>query len=167
MRPGKPADRLFRELSYPFEPHHYSLRHHHLNIGKEMADSKYLYDYLVIKAWKIQIRSLIDPPYFFKFEVGTAKGGGPPLLHVHLIADIDAGLLGIPRTSKSEVIKPITDLADFRRRLLYLFKPGVERSPEAVAEYLEAIERIREENIGLPKSKQRKQLPQISGYVWD
>ncbi len=167
MKPGKSADRLFRELSYPFEPYHYSLRHHHLKIDKEMAASKYLYDHLIIKSWKIQIRLLIDPPYFFKFEVGTDKDGTLSLLHLHLIADVDAGLLEIPRTSKSEIIKPITDLADFRRRLLYLFKPGVEKSPEAVVEYLEAIKRIKEENARLPKSKQRKQLPQISGYVWD
>jgi hypothetical protein len=168
IKAGNPAYRLFKELSYPFEPCHYSLHHHHLKIDKKMAASKYLYDHLVIKAWKIRIRQFIEPPYFFKFEVGDEdENGNLGNLHVHLITDVDAGLLWIPRSAKSRIIKPITDPADFRRRLIYLYKPAARKSEKAKTEYFEALSRILEENTRLPKSKQRKQPPQISGYVWE
>jgi hypothetical protein len=137
-----------------------------LKIGKEMAASKYLYDHLVIKAWKLRIRQFIEPPYFFKFEVGDEDENGElGDLHVHLIADVDAGLLWIRRGGK--VIRPITDLADFRRRLIYLYKSAARKSQQAEAEYFEALKRISEENTRLPKSKQRRQPPQTSGYVWE
>jgi hypothetical protein len=168
IKPGNSASRLFKELSYPFEPYHYSLHHHHLKIDKEMAASEYLYDHLILKAWKVRIRQLIEPPYFFKFEVGNEDtDGNLGDLHVHLIADVDAGLSWIPRNAKSEIIKPIPDLANFRRLFIYLFKPGVGKSPKAVEEYLAALARIAEENQRLPKSKQYKRPPQISGYVWE
>ena len=165
-KPGSSADRLWRELSWPYDPYHYSLKHLHLGIDPKMAQSKYLYDYLAIKSWKDWVYELIKPPYFYKFEVGEEdENGNLGKLHVHLIADVDAGLLHIPRTGK--VIKPVTDRDDFERRLIYLFKPGAYRSPKAVKEYIEALARIDDENKGLPKSKQRKRPPLISGYVWD
>lgn len=133
-----------------------------------MAASKYLYDHLVIKAWKMRIRQLIEPPYFFKFEVGEEdENGNLGNLHVHLITDVDAGLLSIPRSAKSEIVKPITGLADFRRRFIYLYKPAAQKSARAKAEYFEALIRILEENTRLPRSKQYKRPPQISGFVWE
>jgi hypothetical protein len=168
IRPGNPADRLFQELSYPYDPCHYSLHHDNLKIDKKMAASRYLYDHLIIKAWKMRIRQFVEPPYFFKFEVGEEDASGNlGELHVHLIADVDAGLLWIPRSAKSQIIKPITDLADFKRRIIYLYKPAAKRSLKAIDEYLDALDRIEKDNASLPMSKKRRQPPQISGYVWD
>jgi hypothetical protein len=99
---GGGVRRLWEELSYPFDHYHYSLKHHHLGIDKEFAASFLINDHLAIKAWKIVIRELFEPPYFYKFEVGKLNNRGAlGLLHVHLIADVDAGLLHLPRTSST------------------------------------------------------------------
>ncbi len=165
IKPGKPAYRLFYELSEPFETYFYSLRHHHLELDRELAASRNLYDHEAIKLWKEQLKQAMDAPYFYKFEVGQRKDGSLGKLHVHLVADIDAGLLDIPRDG--EIIKPISSFEDYGRVLRYLLKPPVASSALAKAEYLKALIRIQRANKVLPRSKQRMGPPQVSGYVWE
>jgi hypothetical protein len=165
IKPGKPALKLFRELSDPFEPYFYSLRHHHLQLESDLAASKNLYDHKAIKLWKEHLKQAVDAPYFYKFEVGQNRDGSLGKLHVHLVADVDAGLLDIPRDG--EIIKPIPSFEDYGRVMRYLLKPPVTSSTAGKAEYLKALIRIQRENTVLPRSKQRRGPPQVSGYVWE
>jgi len=92
----------------------------------------------------------------YKFEVG--KGNASMALgelHVHLIAEEDAGLFHIPRTG--EIIKPIQKGTE-EKVLKYLYKPPVPIKGFALIEY----------RIGLMRaSKRGKTLPQVSGFIWN
>jgi hypothetical protein len=147
LREDGPATKLLDNLVHP---HHYSLRYHHLGISKILSGRHLIYDHETIEIWLMVIKRLIRPPYFYKFEVGE-KGG----LHVHLIADVDAGLLHIPRPSR--VVRPLQDRSKHAKALLvYLSKPSVPKNDDALKEYKEAIEELAKEN---------RRPPRVSGYV--
>ncbi len=157
LKPGKCGSRLFDELSYPFEPCLYSLQHHHLGLDATFARSELIYDHPAIEVWLSVIRQHIVPPYMYKFEVGKGSNASMALgeLHVHLIAEEDAGLLHIPRTG--EIIKPIQRGTE-EKVLKYLYKIPVPIKGFALIEY----------RIGLMRaSKRGKGLPQISGFIWN
>jgi hypothetical protein len=102
------------------------------------------------------IKQQIEPPYMYKFEVG--KGSFPTKLgdlHVHLIAEEDAGLLNISRSG--EIIKPIQKGTE-AKVLRYMYKIPVPLKGDALIEY----------HIGLIRaSKKGKKPPFVSGFVWE
>ncbi len=156
LKPGKCGSRLFEELSYPFEPCLYSLQHHHLGLDATFARSELIYDHPAIEVWLSVIRQHIVPPYMYKFEVG--KGNASMALgelHVHLIAEEDAGLFHIPRTG--EIIKPIQKGTE-EKVLKYLYKVPVPLKGFALIEYQIGLMRV---------SKRGKKIPKVSGFVWD
>jgi hypothetical protein len=155
LKPGKYGSRLFEELSYPFVPCLYSLQHHHLGLDATFARSELIYDPPAIEVWLSVIRQHIVPPYMYKLEVG--KGNVSMALgelHVHLIAEEDAGLLHIPRTG--EIIKPIQEGTE-EKVLKYLYKIPVPLKGFALIEYQIGLMRV---------SKKGKRLPQVSGFIW-
>ncbi len=157
LKPGKYGSRLFNELSYPFVPCLYSLQHHHLGLDATFARSELIYDHPAIEVWLRAIRQQIEPPYMYKFEVGKGSNASMALgeLHVHLIAEEDAGLLHIPRTG--EIVKPIQK-GTGEKVLKYLYKVPVPLKGFALIEYQTGLMRV---------SKRGKGLPRVSGFVWN
>jgi hypothetical protein len=156
LQQGGPGTRLFEELSYPFAPYLYSLHHHHLGLDATFARSELIYDHAAIEVWLGVIRQHIEPPYMYKFEVGKGsfltKLGD---LHVHLIADEDAGLPHISRSG--EIIKPIRE-GTAEKLLRYMYKIPVPLKGFALIEYHTGLIRA---------SKKGKKLPPVSGFVWE
>jgi hypothetical protein len=93
----------------------------------------------------------------YKLEVGKGSNASMALgeLHIHLIAEEDAGLLHIPRTG--EIIKPIQRGTE-EKVLKYLYKPPVPLKGFALIEYRIGLMRV---------SKRGKKIPRVSGFVWD
>jgi len=135
-------------------PHLYSLRHSHLNLDATFARSQMIYDHAAIEVWLWSIAQAIKPPYLFKFEVG--QGSLPGMLgelHVHLIAEGNAGLL---HNRRPEVIKPVragTEETLFR----YVYKLPVPPIGKALIEYQKGLVEAAKAGLSLPK---------VSGYVW-
>ncbi len=156
LKPGRHGAKLFEELSYPFEPCLYSLHHTHLGLGADFARSELIYDHPAIEVWLMAIGQKIEAPYMYKFEVG--KGSSPMTLgdlHVHLIAEEDAGLLHISRSGK--IIKPIQKGTE-EKVLRYMYKTPVPLKGNALIEH----------HIGLIRAtKQGKSIPKVSGFVWE
>jgi hypothetical protein len=156
LKPGGHGVRLFKEFSYPFKPYLYSLHHDHLGLDAAFARSELIYDHPAIEVWSMAIKQQIEPPYMYKFEVG--KGSFPTKLgdlHVHLIAEEDAGLLNISRSG--EIIKPIQKGTE-AKVLRYMYKIPVPLKGDALIEY----------HIGLIRaSKKGKKPPFVSGFVWE
>lgn len=157
MRPSGPAYRLlYDELAYPFEPALYSLHHKHLGLDADFARSDLIYDQPAIDVWRMVIREQIEPPYFWKLEVGK----GSQLfelgdLHAHVIADLDAGLSHLSRNG--EIVKLIEEGTE-KTLMKYLYKNPVPLKGYALIEYQTAMMRA---------TKQAKRLPELSGYVWE
>jgi hypothetical protein len=126
----------------------YTLHYHHLGLPKAFARASMIYDRHALKIWRDVLKKHFKKPYFYRFEVG--RDGR---LHVHVLADIDAGLLWLPRSGK--VVKPIQK-GTLIKVLIYLSKPPVPLSGQALKEYEEGCE----EALRINKS-----LPRVSGYV--
>lgn len=142
------ASRLWLELE---EPAFYSFYLRNLNLPK-LESYKSIFRDLPVQQIKQAIRTEFKPPYRFKLEVGDWNMNEPQT-HVHILANIDAGLLGKPRDGK--MIQPLTTLKDFENVVTYLSKPKLTYSPE-----LEKVLEEERKRLGL------RQMPRAIGNVW-
>jgi hypothetical protein len=163
-----PASWLFRLLSQK-QPCLYSLKYHNLFLDKRHAAKHLIYDRKTIEIWKRAIRKHIKPPYFFCLEVGIEGQ-----LHAHVVAAIDAGLLGYRRGYDTRTVKIIKNIhADRHRVISYMYKTPVPLTvdfddPNAkklcdwqdrLDDYFDALQKIQAEG-------QHKDVPQLSDYVF-
>lgn len=130
------AARLLGNLG---DPHFYSLHACELGLPPECEDPRNSYSKANVKCWKGAIEASLAPPLWWKLELGNR-------IHVHIIADRDAGLPEILRGG--ELIKRI---ADYEKLLLYLAKPNAEWNAHNFALYLHA--------------KRRGHLPRLRGTI--
>ncbi len=148
LRPGGPADLLFGALP---DPHLYNLKHYHLGIDVSLAHKALIYERSVLDFWLNRVSEEVKSPFFYKFEVGAESF--KELLHVHLIADGNAGLLDVSR--EGEVIKAFRPGTE-KVLMSYLYKPPVPFSLSALEDF---------EKASLKLGRQGKALPKVSGYV--
>lgn len=127
------------------ELHLYTLHTEHLSLPERLAAPAGIYRHKTVTAWREAISGAFSGPYWWRIEAGAER------LHVHVIADRDAGPADLVRGG--ERCKPVHDLPGLLR---YLAKPVVSPSDETLAVYRKAKARAR---------RQGKQLPRTSGYI--
>ena len=138
-----PAARLYASVTALYL---YSLHAEHLALPQMLTAPKMIYVHDAVRSWREAVRHHLRPPYYYRLEVGREHR-----LHVHVLANRDAGLLHLPRDR--ELIKPVYDLEGM---LKYLAKPPVPLSDEALVEYQNAVKRA---------SESGRRLPNLSGFV--
>lgn len=137
------AARLWGTLN---EPHAYSLHAEHLGLPPRCADPTNFYCRENVALWKAAIDAAFTKPLHWKLELGER-------VHVHLIADREAGLPHLPRGG--ELVKSIYDLEGW---LFYLAKPNAPWNERNMALWLQAT------RLGcFPQLKRR--LPHLSGTM--
>lgn len=161
----RPAERLFRLLGWGVCL--YTLRWAYLGLScSEAADKGLIYDPLTIDRIKAEIRRRIKPPYAYGIEVGEEG-----LIHAQVVAGYSAGLPGVTRDFKTNVVKRVKNTEkDWHRTLGYvLFKgsvrltidkddPNAELLPDAkerLDSYFQAVKELGKEN-----------LPELRGFVF-
>lgn len=128
------------------ELHLYTLHTAHLGLSERLAAPTGIYRHKTVTVWREAISEAFTGAYWWRIEAGTEGR-----LHVHVMADRDAGPVDLVRGG--ECCKPVHDLPGLLR---YLAKPVVLPTDEALAVYRKAKARAR---------KQGKQLPRTSGYI--
>lgn len=137
------AAKLYEALD---EPYFYTLHPHtHLGFPDSYREPFMIFRDCAVEQLKQRLKELLLPPFYFKFEIGESGN-----LHVHVIANKNAGLMHIPRTGN--VIKKVYD---YPRLISYLSKPKIAYTAEH--EQLLAKEKSRLRNQG------QKCFPKISG----
>lgn len=143
------AAKLKRELK---KPYFYSLHLEHLNLDPHYVCANGLFRELIILQIKQRLLELFERPFYFKIEVGKHRNSEKyPRLHVHVIAEVNAGLNHLARNGS--VVKPVTD---FLGLIEYLSKPSLSESD--LNESIFKDERRRRNKLG------RKRFPRTSGY---
>lgn len=126
-----------------------------IGFGKEYENPRAMFRWLIVNQIRFTLRGLLIAPFYFRLEVGKQRMSDKlPRLHVHILAERDAGLITISR--KGQVIKPIDDFIGIME---YLSKPNL-----AYSEQLEII--LKEEKLRLKKLGQTR-FPSSSGYVFN
>lgn len=111
------AVKLFEVLD---EPYFYTLLPNtHLGFNKEYRNAFYIFRALPIAQMKLRVKELLNEPFYYKFEVGESGS-----LHIHLIANKEAGLSEISRNGR--VIKEVSNKVGL---VEYLSKPRLSYSP--------------------------------------
>lgn len=128
------ACRLYSSLS---DPHAYTLHASHLGLPPECSDPANFYTKANRDHWHAAVKAAFASPLHWKLELAER-------VHVHVIADKDAGLPHLKRGG--EVIKPITNYEGW---LYYIAKPVAQWNACNMALWL--------------KAKRRGRLPRMSG----
>lgn len=115
---------------------------------KKYSNPIVIFRCLAVKQIIFKLKELFNPPFYYKLEVGKAEK-----LHIHLIAEKDAGLNELPR--KTERIK---EGYNFEGLVRYLSKPNVAYSEQSLNYF--QTEKRRLNKLG------RKRFPRTSGYVF-
>lgn len=159
------AERLYRLLVWG--ECLYTLRWAYLGLSYgEAIDKSLIYDPATIDRIKAEIQRRIKPPYAYCIEVGEEG-----LIHAHVVAGYDAGLPGVTRNFKTNVVKRIKNTEEDRRTVLgyVLFKgsvrltidkndPDAELLPDArerLDSYFQAVKKLGKGN-----------LPELRGFVF-
>jgi hypothetical protein len=127
-------------LGSTVDPAHYSIHAPRLGLPDACADPARLFDPANIRLWKGAIRECFSGPLYWTLELGNDR------VHPHVIADVDAGLLELPRTG--EIVKPC---ADYLPQLVRYLSGPLEYNARNLALWLEA--------------KRRGKLPRLSGTM--
>lgn len=148
------ASRLLMELE---EPYFYSLHMYHLDLPETYTNPAIVFRELPTKQIIHRIKDCFIAPYYYKLEVSKgSQNTSSPKLHVHLIANKDAGLLKLPRDG--QMIKPIPSIEDYERVVKYLCKPKLGDSEEV----RQILDKERKRLARLPS----RSFPRTSGVIW-
>ncbi len=139
--PDGPATALFAKLadSYLFTVYGAAL-----GVPERYRHARCIRSKKALSVWRDALKKHFAGCYLFKFEVGLDDDE----LHVHVVADKQAGLSELVRGS--EQCKPVTDKKGVIR---YLKKPPVYATKKRHKEYLRAKKRVGD-----------GKLPEVSGY---
>lgn len=121
---------------------HYTLHAAHLGLPESAADARHLFDPTNIQCWKHTIKKHFRGPLRWKLELGEHGR-----IHVHVLADLRAGLPELPRGG--ELVKPCAHYLE--TLVAYLSKPPAPYTAEALALWMEA--------------RQHGPLPHLSGTI--
>lgn len=137
-----PATALFAKLSNPYL---FTVHGDKLGIAERYRHARCIRSKKALAVWRDALKETFTGCYLFKFEVALESDE----LHVHLIADEQAGLPELVRGSKA--CKPVTNKKGIIR---YLNKPPCYPIRKRVKEYVRA-----KKCVGDSK------LPEVSGYM--
>lgn len=141
-RDTQPAKRLLDNIDNLYL---YSLHAKDLGLDEYYEDAYNFplrsYDPTLRAVWEAKVKEHFGENYFLKIEHSTR-------MHVHLLADKDAGLLHIPRGG--EVIKPVK-AGDEIKVLGYLYKPHATCTVENLAIWIHAKRKLGLQGKNLPK----------------
>lgn len=101
-----------RLFSVQDQPHFASLRHHHIDVPKEYADPRLLYDRETVAIWVNGLMTHLEPPFWWSLEAGDRS------IHAHALTSKPIKLAHL---APSKVIQPIYDPVGI---LAYLLKPN-------------------------------------------
>lgn len=138
-----PATALFAALAAPYL---FTLYGEQLGIPIKYRHARCIRSRKALKVWRDAQQGRLKGCYLYKFEVGLESDE----MHVHVVADRDAGFLELPRFN-NPACKPVTDA---RGLIRYLEKPPCYRIYKRVKEYHRAL-----------KGAEGSKLPKVSGYV--
>lgn len=138
-----PATALFIALPYPYL---YTLYGEQLGIPIKYRHARCIRSRKALKVWREALQKHFRGAYLYKFEVGLES----EVMHVHLVANVDAAFLEMSRLSNL-ACKPVTDPKGMIR---YLEKPPCYPILKRVKEYRRAL-----------KDAAGSKLPKVSGYV--
>lgn len=138
-----PATALFAILLIPY---FYTLHGKQLSIPKKYRHARYIRNKEALRVWREALQKYFVGAFLYKFEVGLESDE----IHVHLVADMYAGLLELSR-DYSEGCKPVTDA---KKLIRYLEKPPCYPIKKRVREYARALAKA-----------EGSKLPKVSGYI--